>query len=117
MQFNFDSIQKVTKKVDKEVKPKAPNEFQRISCIMEAIIKSVDKLSGEEVIAMFYIGAGQIYGQMEEWPAKINEFYCKLVLILEDPESIIPLENRRKIVVNKIKNKWLNVKGVSFRRR
>ena len=119
MQFNIKPSQ--SKKVSNDKEPKQrvvkPDPFESLEDVLEDIVQHCDKMDTEMIIAEFFVAAGQVFGEMEEWPEKITQFYGQINLKFSDPESFTPIENRRNAIINKIKNKYLSLKGVNFKYR
>lgn len=91
--------------------------FKVMAPILEGIIEGIENKSPEEIISEFYIGAGQLWGSIENWPRTIERFYGQLNYKVNNPESLVCIESRERMIVQSIKNKWLSTTGVSFKGR
>lgn len=93
------------------------DNFKVIAPILEGIIEGIEGKSSEQVIAELYIGVSGLWGEIDNWPNSISKFYGQLNYKVNNPESLICIESKQRMVVQAIKNKWLSTTGVSFKGR
>ena len=110
---------KSSPKVAKESKSRVsqPDPFKIIAPILEGIIERIQNKTGEQVIAELYIGASQIWGDLDDWPKSIKSFYGKLNYKVSNPDNLSSVESRERGIIQAIKNKWLQTTGASFKGR
>jgi len=91
--------------------------FKVVAPILEDILERIQGKKAEQVISEFYIGASQLWGDIDSWPQSIKKFYGQLNYKVNNPESTACIESRDRMVERAIKNKWLSTTGVSFKGR
>jgi len=106
---------KVARKGSKVARELKPDPFERFKPVLEGIVQGLEEKSSEKVISEFYIGASHLWGEVENWPDSISKFYGQLNYKVKNEDNYSSVESRDKLVARLIKNKWLNLSGVSFK--
>ena len=113
-------IKNKTKKVstkDGSTKVGSIDSFKVVAPILEGIIEGIQNKKPEQIISELYIGVSGVWGDIDNWPNAIRKFYGQLNYKVDNPESLVCIESKERMVIQAIKNKWLSTTGVSFKGR